>query len=269
MKKSSKYSVAGGIAFSIAAAVALTRIASARQTLRSSLQGKVVLITGGSRGLGLALAREIGRAGAVVAICARDQAELDRACNILGKDRLSVTPFVVDLSEPENVPSFIESVIQRLGRIDVLINNAGVIRVGPFDSTTSADYEEAMNLMFWAPVNLSRAVLPHMRERGSGSIVNISSVGGRVSIPHLIPYSCAKFALVAFSSGMSAEVKGEGIHVLTVTPGLMRTGSYLNARFAGSAREEFAWFGMLGNLPGFSVGVEICRTSNTACFRKR
>ncbi len=76
------------------------------------------------------------------------------------------------------------------------MNNAGHINVGPVDSFDHSDFEDAMNVMFWAPVNLSFAVLPHMRERGSGHIVNITSVGGRVSIPHLLPYSCAKFALL-------------------------------------------------------------------------
>ena len=113
-----------------------------------------------------------------------------------------------------------------------------------------------MNLMFWAPVNLTLAVLPHMQRQGGGHIVNITSVGGRVSIPHLLPYSCAKFAFVGFSTGLSSELDLEKIHVLTVVPGLMRTGSYLNAMFKGAAKREFAWFSLLGNLPGASVSVE-------------
>lgn len=85
--------------------------------------------------------------------------------------------------------------------------------------------------------------------------MNITSVGGRVSVPHLLPYSCAKFACVGFSTGLAAEVKSRGVHVLTVVPGLMRTGSYLNAKFGGKAKNEFAWFGLLGNLPGLSTAA--------------
>lgn len=100
-------------------------------------------------------------------------------------------------------------------------------------------------------------------------MVNITSVGGRVSVPHLLPYSCAKFALVGFSTGLSAELKTQGIDVLTAVPGLMRTGSYLNAEFKGSSREEFAWFGLLGNLPGFSVAADHAAEQIVKAIQKR
>jgi short-subunit dehydrogenase len=109
--------------------------------------------------------------------------------------------------------------------------------------------------MFWAAVNLSFAVLPYMRARRSGLIVNITSIGGRVSVPHLLPYSCAKFALVGFSTGLATEVRSDGVDVLTVMPGLMRTGSYLKVAFKGHAQREFAWFALSGNLPGLSVSA--------------
>ena len=219
------------------------------------LGGKTVLLTGGSRGFGLAMAREFGSQGARLALCARDGAELDRACALLGKRGIEARPFTADLTHADQITSLVERVIGHFGSIDVLVNNAGRIAVGSLDSFAHQDYEDAMNLMFWAPVNLTYAVLPHMRKRGAGQIVNITSIGGRVSIPHLLPYSCAKFALVGFSTGLGAELKGRGVHVLTVIPGLMRTGSYLNAEFKGAAKEEFTWFGLLGNLPGFSVAA--------------
>lgn len=261
------YSTAGAIGLSLAAMFAVRRMRCARNT--ASLRGKVVLITGGSRGLGLALAREFGRYGGEIAMCARDPEELEKASQLLGAEQITVTSFVVDLTEHEKLAPFIQTVIERLGRVDILINNAGLIRVGPLESTSLDDYEDAMNLMFWAPIILSRAVLPHMQTRGSGSIINITSIGGRVSIPHLVPYSCAKFALVGFSTGISAELKRSGIHVLTVVPGLMRTGSYLNAKFAGAAKNEFAWFGILGNLPGFSVGADYAASQIRRAFLKR
>jgi short-subunit dehydrogenase len=165
-------------------------------------------------------------------------------------------PFTCDITKQLDIQSLLEGVVRHFGRVDILINNAGFIKVGPFDSFEESDFERAMNVMFWAPVNLSLAVLPHMKKHGGGHIVNITSVGGRVSVPHLLPYSCAKFALVGFSTGLSTELKSRGIHVLTVVPGLMRTGSYLNAEFTGAAKQEFALFSVLGNLPPFSVAAD-------------
>ena len=220
------------------------------------VRNKVVLITGGSRGLGLAIAQDLGLQGSRLALCARDQSELDEACKRLAAEHIEAVPFTCDVTSKTDISSLVERVIAHFGRIDILINNAGYIKVGPFDSFEHAEYERAMNLMFWAPVNLTLEVLPHMQKQSAGHVVNITSVGGRVSVPHLLPYSCAKFALVGFSTGLSAEVKSKGVHVLTVVPGLMRTGSYLNAEFAGGQKEEFAWFGLLGNLPGFSVAAD-------------
>lgn len=256
-----------GVGVSLAAGIAYKAIRYCG--CESTWRGKVVLITGGSRGLGFSLAREFGKCGANVAICARDEQELQEACRKLSLEKVKATPFVTDVTEFEKLESFVMSVTEKMGRIDVLINNAGLIRVGPFSSTKDQDYEEAMNLMFWAPLHLSRAVLPQMQNRQSGSIVNIASVGGRVSIPHLLPYSCAKFALVAFSTGLSAEIKASGVHVMTVLPGLMRTGSYLNAQFAGDSKHEFAWFGILGNLPGFTVGAEFAAEQIRRALEKK
>jgi NAD(P)-dependent dehydrogenase (short-subunit alcohol dehydrogenase family) len=233
-----------------------------------SLWGKVVLITG-SRGLGLAAAQELGRQGARIALCARDAHELDRACEILRRERIEAAPFTADITEESAIPLLVERVIQHFGRIDILINNAGSITIGPLDSFTRSDFDYAMNLMFWAAVNLSFAVLPYMRARRSGLIVNITSIGGRVSVPHLLPYSCAKFALVGFSTGLATEVRSDGVDVLTVIPGLMRTGSYLKVAFKGHAPREFAWFALSGNLPGLSVSAEYAAKSIRRAIERR
>ncbi len=244
------------------ASVSALIVLAARQLVKQrsqppvKLRDKVVLITGGSRGLGLALARDFGKQGARLALCARDENELGNACQQLASEGIEAVSFPVDIVQPANIEPLVNSVISHFGHLDVLVNDAGRISVGPFDSFTRADFEDAMNLMFWAPVNLTLAVLRHMRDRGDGHIINITSVGGRVSIPHLLPYSCAKFAFLGFSTGLSAEADSQGIHVLTVVPGLMRTGSYLNAQFQGDSKNEFAWFGLLGNLPGFSVAAD-------------
>jgi hypothetical protein len=95
-----------------------------------------------------------------------------------------------------------------------------------------------------------------MRAQGGGRIVNITSIGGKVSVPHLLPYTCAKFAAVAFSHGLRAELAGEGVTVVTVVPGLMRTGSYLNAVFKGDIEAESVWFALGSTLPGVSMDAE-------------
>ncbi|HEX7359952.1 MAG TPA: SDR family oxidoreductase [Bryobacteraceae bacterium] len=229
----------------------------ARRAARAplALAGKTVLITGGSRGLGLSLAYELGRCGCRIAICARDAAELEAAQAQLAEQNIEAAVFPADIANPEEARALVERAIEHFGRLDILVNNAGSIKVAPFEALEHSDFEEAMNLMFWAPVNLSLAVLPHMRREDGGTIVNIASVGGRVSVPHLLPYCCAKFALTAFSTGLGAELRAP-LHMLTVVPGLMRTGSYLNAKFRGQAEQEFAWFSLLGNLPAFSVSAD-------------
>ncbi len=249
--------------------LASRKLAGEKPYQAASLRENIVLITGGSRGLGLALAFEFGARGCRLALCARDEKELSDACLRLSEKGAQAIPFVADISDPVQAAALIDRVIQHFGRLDVLVNNAGEIQVAPLGSLKHQDFESAMNLMFWAPVNLSLAALPHMTEKGSGSIVNITSIGGRVSVPHLLPYSCAKFACVGFSTGIAAEVKSRGIHVLTVVPGLMRTGSYLNAKFGGKAREEFTWFGLLGNLPGLTIAADSAAREVVTALEKK
>ncbi len=234
-----------------------------------NLRGKIALITGGSRGLGLALAHELGGHGCQVALVARDAAELERAAASLASSGIEAEVFPCDLADSVNIPSLVDRVRSRFGRIDILVNDAGMIKVAPLESLEHSDFDEAMNLMFWAPVNLTLAVLPLMRQQGGGHIVNITSVGGRVAVPHLLPYSCAKFAFAGFSTGLSSELNPEKVHVLTVVPGLMRTGSYLNAKFKGAAAHEFAWFSILGNLPGISTSAEEAAHEIRAALQRR
>jgi len=229
------------------------------------LNGKTVLITGGSRGLGLVMAREFAREGARVAICARDEAELQRAQTELGGEVMTVP---CDVTNKQSVALMIDRVNSRFGGVDVLVNNAGVIQVGPIEVMTPADFEEAMKIHFWGPLNTIFAVLPAMRARKSGRIVNISSIGGKVSVPHLVPYSASKFALVGLSKGLRTELMKDGIKVTTVCPGLMRTGSPRNADFKGKHQLEYAWFSISDALPLLTVSAEnAARQIVRACKR--
>jgi NAD(P)-dependent dehydrogenase (short-subunit alcohol dehydrogenase family) len=206
------------------------------------LRGKVVLITGGSRGLGLAMAREFARHGARLALAARDRDELQQAVTELQAAGVEVLAVPCDVTVRDQVMRMVESVTSHYGVVDVLVNNAGVIEVAPMEVMTLDDYEEAMKTHFWAPLYTTLAVLPQMRDRGAGRILNIASIGGKVSVPHLLPYSASKFALVGFSEGLRAALAKEGVLVTTAAPGLMRTGSPRNATFKGQHRAEYAWF---------------------------
>ncbi|MCC2668996.1 MAG: acr1 [Armatimonadetes bacterium] len=164
--------------------------------------------------------------------------------------------------------ALVASVRQRFGPIDVLVNNAGQIQVGPMEVQTREDYEAAMRIHFWAPLQVISAVLPEMRARRDGRIVNIASVGGRISVPHLLPYCASKFALVGLSEGLRAELAKDGIRVTTVTPGLMRTGSPLRATFKGRHKAEYTWFSIADSLPGSSVPAERAARQIVAACRR-
>jgi NAD(P)-dependent dehydrogenase (short-subunit alcohol dehydrogenase family) len=222
----------------------------AMQRLRAiDLRGQVVLITGSSRGLGFAMAQEFARQGARLVICARDEQELEQARQALVQLGAEVLAAPCDVTQREQVERLVQQAIARFGRVDVLVNNAGIIIVGPIQAQTISDFEEAMAIMYWGPVYATMAVLPQMLARRSGRIVNITSIGGKVSVPHLLPYGSAKFALVGFSEGLRAELAREGISVVTVVPGLMRTGSHVNAFFKGNNAAEYTWFSLGATLP--------------------
>ena len=223
---------------------------------RYGFEDKVVLITGGSRGLGLVLARELADRGAKIAICARDRDELQRAKEDLESRGAEVFDAMCDMRVQGEVERMITDVRSRFGRIDVLVNNAGVIQVGPLNAQTQEDFEEAMRIHFWGPFYAMRAVLPEMRQRGEGRIVNISSIGGKIAVPHLVPYCASKFALAGLSSGMQTELAKDGVFVTTVYPGLMRTGSHINAFFKGQNEKEFALFSIANGSPFTSVSAE-------------
>lgn len=221
-----------------------------------NLRDKVVLITGGTSGLGYILARQFAREDCKVAICAQNPEELERAANKLRESGADVLTLECDVSDSEEVKEMVDGVINRFGQLDILVNNAGIMMVGPMDSFRKEDYEKAMNVMYWGMANTSFETIRHMKKRGAGQIVNITSIGGEVSIPHLLPYSASKFAALGFSEGMAAELAKDGIKVTTVIPGLMRTGSFVNAKFNRGDAKEFKLFSTLASAPVLTLPVE-------------
>ncbi len=236
-----------------AAALALAGYQLIRRISEQNLSGQVALITGSSRGLGFLLAREFQRQGCRIILCARDQAALDHARGELGGDTIAIR---CDVTDREQVATLVRQAKSHFGRIDILVNNAGVIQVGPVEKMTIEDFENALRVMFWGVLYPTLEVLPDMLARRSGRIANITSIGGKVAVPHLLPYSCAKFAAVGFSEGLRAELHKDGIRVTTIVPGLMRTGSHLNAWFKGDPEREYAWFSVAASSPGASMSAE-------------
>jgi len=222
---------------------------------RYDFEGKVVAITGGSRGLGLVLAKRLVERGARVAICARDGGELRRGSEEIAAGGGEVLSVNSDLTKRADAENFIDQCVSDFGSIDVLINNAGVIQVGPLEVQTEQDFRDAMDAHFWAPYFTMQATIPHMKRNG-GRIANIVSIGGKVAVPHLAPYCASKFALSGMSKAFGYELAKDGITVTTIYPGLMRTGSHVNALFKGQNEKEFAMFSMMDATPATSINVE-------------
>lgn len=227
-----------------------------RMSRKMDFKERVVVITGGSRGLGLVMARQLAKEGAYLALLARDSAELERAKEDLASYNTEVLTIPCDVRSQEEVQAAIKRIVEYFGRLDVLINNAGIIQGGPLDHMAVKDFDKAMAVHTWGPLYTILAALPTMRQQGGGRIVNISSIGGKISVPHLLPYCTSKFALVGLSDGLRAELAQDRIYVTTVCPGLMRTGSHFNAFFRGQHEREFAWFSILAALPVISTTAE-------------
>jgi NAD(P)-dependent dehydrogenase (short-subunit alcohol dehydrogenase family) len=233
------------------------------------LRGEVAIVTGASRGLGLLLARELARQGCPLVICARDAAELDRAVAQLREAGADVTAVACDVTDEATPSRLVQTALERHGRLDIVISNAGVIQVGPVHEASPGHFETAVEVMALAPARLALEALPVMRGQRHGRIVTIASIGGKLSVPHLLPYSTAKFAAVGFSEGLRAELGRGPVTVTTVVPGLMRTGSHLQARFTGQAGQEFTWFALGASLPFISMDAERAARQIIGAVRRR
>jgi NAD(P)-dependent dehydrogenase (short-subunit alcohol dehydrogenase family) len=243
-----------GAAAGAAALLAAAHAARARHGI--DFRDRVVVITGGSRGLGLVLARAFAAERARLTLLARDAHELDRARRLIEEEHgVEVLALPCDVRRRDDIRAAVARVLETWAGIDVLVNNAGVIQVGPLEHMREEDFQNAMATHFWGPLHLMMEVVPAMRRRGFGRIVNISSIGGRVAVPHLAPYSASKFALTGLSDAVRAELARYGIRVTTVCPGLMRTGSPVNADMKGQHEAEYAWFAISSALPGLSISA--------------
>ena len=227
-----------------------------RSKRRIELKDRVVFITGGSRGLGLILAHAFIEEGARVAFCARNPKEIERAIEQLSFEGAKVHGYVCDVSKRDQVEETIRRVEAEVGPIEVLVNNAGVITLGPVETMTVEDFEREMGVHFFGQLYTTLAVLPGMRERKAGRIVNISSIGGRFNSPHLPAYHAAKFASAGLSQSMRVELSKYNIYTTTVFPFLMRVGSFVNADVKGQHKKEWAIGQLMDSLPFTSTTGE-------------
>lgn len=249
-------STASGIpAWGFVLGAAALGFALAARRARYNFENKVVLITGGSRGLGLVLARQLAERGAMIGLMARDAIELARARQTISSHS-AVQLLAADVTAPAQVEQAVSALVRRFGRIDVVINNAGQILSAPFDDTTDADFKAMLDVHMWATLHVTRAALPHLAREGDARIINICSIGGRIPVPHLSAYCASKFAQTGLSLVMAEELRAKGIRVTTVLPGLMRTGSHRQAWFKGDQPHEYAAFALVGGLPLTSMSAD-------------
>ncbi len=216
----------------------------------------VAVVTGASRGLGFLLARELADQGHDLVICARSADGLDKAAAELRGRGGQVVTVAADVSVQAQAEAVVAAATEHFGRLDVLVANAGVIQVGPAAAMRTSDFADALGVMFWGVLYPTMAALPLMRARGSGRVLVITSLGGKVPAPHLLPYTVAKHAAVGFAEGLRVEAARHGITVTTAVPGLMRTGSPRNALFTGDRAAEYRWFSVADSLPLLSMDAE-------------
>ena len=222
--------------------VAAGAVIARRRARRIDLRGRVVVVTGGGRGLGYAISRELLRRGARLAICGRDGEVINRAVaefRLHGGDAFGMA---CDASDPAQVEAFITGVLEHFGSIDVVVNNAGQCFFGPAAELRAEDLEQAIRNIFWVHYRPTMAVLPHMRARRFGRIVNVTSIAGKIPVPHHAAYVVGKHAATGWSQVLTVELDKDGILVSTITPPPLDDGAPLHAHFNGDEEEEFKWF---------------------------
>jgi dehydrogenase/reductase SDR family protein 7B len=189
------------------------------------ISGRVVLITGGSEGIGAATAREFAASGARLALTSRSEDKL-RAAAPAGA---LVVPG--DITSAADRVRIVETTLAHFGAIDILINNAGAGYYQPSWEMPLDEVRALMELNFFAPLAMTQLVVPHMRPRRSGMIVNVGSIAGKIVLPWMTMYSVSKFALGALTEGQRMELKGAGIRTMIVCPGYVQTGFQKNVRY--------------------------------------
>jgi 3-oxoacyl-[acyl-carrier protein] reductase len=190
---------------------------------QDALAGKVALVTGASRGIGFAIARCVGRMGARVSICGRDQAKLDHAASSLRGQGIETLAVQANVARADQVSSLVHRTQQELGPIDILVNNAGTGVFGPFHEFGEADWNTVLDTNLKSVFLVCRAVAPEMIRRQTGHIINISSLAGKNTFANGAIYCASKWGLMGLSGSMAEDLRRYGIRVSAICPGSVAT----------------------------------------------
>jgi len=189
----------------------------------SALNGQVALITGASRGIGLAIACRLGQMGARVSLCARKKADLESAASDLRAAGIDVLAVPTDVTRPDEVSRLVSETQRSLGAVDILVNNAGIGIFGPFYHQTEADWNSVLDTNLKSAFLTSRAVAPEMIRRKSGHIINISSLAGKSTFANGAIYCASKWAVLGLTGCMAEDLRAHGVRVSAICPGSVAT----------------------------------------------
>jgi NAD(P)-dependent dehydrogenase (short-subunit alcohol dehydrogenase family) len=189
------------------------------------LRGKVAIVTGGSEGIGRATAQSLGREGASVVVCARRGDVLRQAArDIAEATGADIVPIAADVTNAQEVERLVEETVVRFGRLDILINNAGTSAAAPFESVSDQAWQADLELKLFAAIRATRAAVPHLRDAGGGSVVNVLNIGAKTPGPRSVPTSVSRAAGMALMKALSKELAADNIRVNGINIGVIKSG---------------------------------------------
>lgn len=197
-----------------------------------------VVITGASQGIGKETALLFARNGYNVVLAARHADRLEALAHELNTFNHPALAVPTDVKDPQQVQALVERAIAHFGSIDVLVNNAGIYISGPVEEFTLDDWHQTLDTNLWGYIHTIHALLPHFVERGSGTIVNVGSIGGKISVPYLAPYTTSKFAITGLTQALHSELQPKGIHVCGIYPNIIKSDFLERAIFRGKTPED-------------------------------